>query len=124
MDNRTGIYQIWSAPIEISSVDVEQTPEIISEFRLEQNYPNPFNPSTKIKFTIPYVNASEAKQSELVTLKVYDVLGTEVVTLLNEKKSAGIYEVEFDARQLPSGIYFYQLRTESFTNTKKMVLLK
>ncbi len=74
--------------------------EQVSEFRLAQNYPNPFNPSTKIKFTIPYVIASEANQSELVTLKVYDVLGNEVVTLVNEEKSAGSYEVEFYAERI------------------------
>ena len=124
MDNRTGIYQIWTVPIELSSVSVDETPGQVSDFRLEQNYPNPFNPSTKIKFTIPSVIASEAKQSQLVSLKVYDVLGNEVATLLSEEKSAGSYEVEFNAAQLPSGIYFYQLLSRSFTDTKKMILLK
>ena len=124
MDNRTGIYQIWTVPIELSTVNVDEPIAQISEFRLEQNYPNPFNPSTKIKFNIPYVIASEAKQSELVTLKVYDVLGTEIVTLVNEEKSAGSYEVEFSSTQLPSGIYFYQLLAGSFTDTKKMILLR
>jgi hypothetical protein len=124
MDNRTGNYQIWTVPIEISSVDVEPTPKVISEFRLEQNYPNPFNPSTKIKYTIPSVIASESKQSQLVIMKVYDVLGNEVVTLVDDEKSSGTYEVEFNSIGLPSGIYFYQLRTESFADTKKMILIK
>ena len=124
MDNRTGVYQIWTVPIELSSVGVDETSGQVSDFRLEQNYPNPFNPSTKIKFTIPSVIASSTKQSALVTLEVYDVLGNEVVTLLSEEKSAGSYEVEFDATQLTSGIYFYQLRTESFADTKKMILLR
>nr|MCU0364412.1 T9SS type A sorting domain-containing protein [Ignavibacteriaceae bacterium] len=117
MDNRTGIYQIWTVPIEISSVDVEQTPEIISEFSLEQNYPNPFNPSTKIKFRIA--------NSEFVSLKVFDSLGNEVSVLLSEKKEPGTYEVEFSAEGgSASGIYFYQLRAGSFTDTKKMILLR
>jgi hypothetical protein len=93
-------------------------------FSLEQNYPNPFNPSTKIKFTIPSVIASETKQSQLVTLKVYDILGNEIATLVNEEKSAGSYEVEFNASNLPSGIYFYQLKAGQYSETKKMILLK
>jgi hypothetical protein len=90
--------------------------------RLEQNYPNPFNPSTKIRFTIP-VTLSEVEGS-LVTLKVYDVLGNEVVTLVNEEKPAGSYEVEFNALSLPSGVYFYTIHAGSFVETKKMVLIK
>ena len=93
-------------------------------FNLEQNYPNPFNPSTKIKFSIPFVIASETKQSQFVTLKVYDVLGSEVATLVNENKPAGLYEVEFNAINLPSGIYFYQLSSGSHNQVKQMVLLK
>jgi hypothetical protein len=124
MDNRTGNYQIWTVPIEISTVDVDPTPEIISEFRLEQNYPNPFNPSTKIKFSVPSVIASATKQSQLVNVKVYDVLGNEISTLVNEEKSAGTYEIEFLSTDLSSGIYFYKLRAGSYTNTKKMILLK
>ncbi|NWG28756.1 MAG: T9SS type A sorting domain-containing protein [Ignavibacteriaceae bacterium] len=116
MDNRTGIYQIWTSPIEISSVDVETTPEIISEFRLEQNYPNPFNPSTTLSFVIG--------QRSLVSLKLYDVLGNEVATLINEEKPAGSYEIEFNANDLSSGIYFYQLRAGLFVDTKKMILLR
>jgi bacillopeptidase F (M6 metalloprotease family) len=76
---------IYTIPTDIIS-DVEP----VYKFSLEQNYPNPFNPSTKIKYTIPYVIASGAKQSQLVTLKVYDVLGSEVATLVNEEKPAGI----------------------------------
>ena len=124
MDNRTGNYQIWTVPIEISTVDVDQTPEIISEFRLEQNYPNPFNPSTKIKFSVPSVIASAPKRSQLVTVKVYDVLGNEILTLVNEEKSAGSYEIEFHSTDLSSGIYFYQLRAGSYTDTKKMILIR
>ncbi|MCZ7614345.1 MAG: T9SS type A sorting domain-containing protein [Ignavibacteriaceae bacterium] len=99
-----------------------------AEFSLEQNYPNPFNPSTKIKFTIPSVIASEAKQSQLVTLKIYDILGNEVATLVNEEKPAGTYEVEFNTssikHQPSSGIYFYKLQVGSYTQIRKMTLLK
>ncbi len=111
----------------LTGIDDEEIP-IASEFKLEQNYPNPFNPSTKIKFTIPTVIASGAKQSQLVTLKVYDVLGNEIATLVNEEKTAGEYEVEFSPessiKQPASGIYFYQLKAGRYSETKKMVLLK
>ncbi len=83
---------------------------------LEQNYPNPFNPVTTIKYQIPELS--------FVILKVYDVLGREVVTLVNEEKQTGSYEVEFDATSLSSGIYFYRLQAGSFVETKKMVLIK
>jgi len=95
-----------------------------NKFTLEQNYPNPFNPSTKIKFAIQDVIASGAKQSQLVTLKVYDVLGNEVATLVNEEKFAGSYEIEFNASDLNSGIYFYSLSSGNYFNTKKMILLR
>jgi Secretion system C-terminal sorting domain len=102
------------------SVDDEKIPQILS-FNLEQNYPNPFNPSTKIKFTIPSVGTQHAVS---VQLKVYDVLGNKVATLVNEEKPAGEYEVEFNAQNLASGIYFYQLRAGEFIQTKKMILLQ
>jgi len=87
-----------------------------TEFALEQNYPNPFNPTTIIKYQIPELS--------FVTLKVYDVLGGEVATLVNEEKPVGNYKVEFDATGLPSGVYFYRLKAGSFIETKKMVLMK
>ncbi|MFO7524292.1 MAG: T9SS type A sorting domain-containing protein [Ignavibacteriaceae bacterium] len=92
-----------------------------TRFVLEQNYPNPFNPSTKIEYNIP--NAATG-QTLFVTLKVYDVIGNEVTILVDEYKTAGIYEVEFDASQLSSGIYFYKLSAGSFISTKKMILMK
>ncbi len=98
--------------------------DLPSGFNLSQNYPNPFNPSTKIKYTITSVIASETKQSQFVTLKVYDILSNEVATLVNEVKPVGEYEIEFNATSLPSGIYFYKLQAGSFVETKKMVLLK
>ncbi|MBK7631221.1 MAG: T9SS type A sorting domain-containing protein [Ignavibacteriales bacterium] len=94
-----------------------------NEFRLEQNYPNPFNPNTKIKYTIPNVSQSGVEGSR-VQLKVYDVLGNEVATLVNETKPAGTYEVEFNASNLSSGVYFYKLQSGSFVETRKMILLK
>ncbi|MFI5407389.1 MAG: T9SS type A sorting domain-containing protein, partial [Nitrososphaerales archaeon] len=102
-----------------NSVEAQVTaPE---EFILSQNYPNPFNPSTKIKFSIPRDISSERQE---VTLIVYDVLGDEIVTLVNEEKTPGEYEVELDGTQLPSGIYFYQIKVGSFIQTKKMILIK
>lgn len=89
---------------------------IPNEFFLEQNYPNPFNPSTKIRYEIP--------QTEYVSLKVYNSLGSEVAVLVNEEKSAGSHIVNFDAIGPSSGIYFYELRTANFSRTKKMILLK
>ena len=104
------------------------------EFQLSQNYPNPFNPSTKIKYSIPSVALRQAQSDIIVTLKVYDLLGREIATLVNEEKPAGEYEVNFDATNLTggisakggyaSGVYFYQLRAGDFTETKKMVLLR
>lgn len=93
-------------------------------FELSQNFPNPFNPSTRIKYTIPGVIASETKQSHLVSLKVYDVLGNEIAVLVDEFKQAGIYEIDFDASGLSSGVYYYQLRAGDFTEAKKMILLR
>ena len=86
------------------------------KFKLEQNYPNPFNPATNISFVIGH--------QSFVTLKIYDILGREVTTLINEEKPAGIYKITFNASNLASGIYFYQLKAGSYIQTKKMVLLK
>jgi len=90
--------------------------EVPSEFKLFQNYPNPFNPNTIIRFQI--------KESRMVSLKVYDILGKEIVTLVNEKLKAGDYEIPFSNNQIPSGAYFYKLTSGDFTETKRMVLLK
>ncbi|MDY0082339.1 MAG: T9SS type A sorting domain-containing protein [Ignavibacteriaceae bacterium] len=100
-----------------------------TKFYLEQNYPNPFNPSTKIKYSIPSVTLRQAQSDNWVTLKVYDVLGNEVATLVNEYKPAGTYEVNFNSnsdegQNLSSGIYFYQLKAGDFVQSKKMMYLK
>lgn len=100
--NPTGVNEIW-----------DTTPD---EFSLSQNYPNPFNPNTKIKFTI--------KEKGLVNSKVYDILGREISTLVNDVKSQGLYDVDFNAAGLSSGIYFYSLQSGSNVESKKMILIK
>ena len=113
------------ANILIVNVDNEEDNNSIpTSFSLLQNYPNPFNPTTKIKFTIPAVIASGTKQSQFVSLKVYDILGNEVATLVSEEKPAGAYEVIFDGTKLSSGVYIYKLEAGLFTDAKKMILLK
>ena len=102
-------------------VSVETSEVIVNRYILYQNYPNPFNPSTKIKFTVPSVETGHAPSLQLI---IYDVLGKEIVTLVNEEKPAGSYEVEFNGNNLSSGVYFYQLRAGSFIQTKKMILMK
>ena len=87
-----------------------------TKFSLKQNYPNPFNPNTKIKY--------EIAKSGFVSLKIYDVLGREIKTLVNENKNVGTYEIDFDANNLNSGIYFYKLTTNNFSEMKKMILVK
>jgi photosystem II stability/assembly factor-like uncharacterized protein len=102
---------------------IKDESNLVESYQLFQNYPNPFNPSTKIKYTIPSV-ISTGERNLFVTLKVYDVLGNEVATLVNEEKPAGAYEVVFNAENLPSGIYFYRLVSGKYTETKKMILLR
>ena len=87
-----------------------------TEYELYQNYPNPFNPSTTIKYQVP--------EFSFVTLRVYDVLGSEIETLANGEKSIGNYEVEFNATSLPSGVYLYRLQAGSYVESRKMILLR
>jgi len=96
--------------------DIEETSGPVAEFYLEQNYPNPFNPFTKIKYSVP--------QSSNVVIKVFDVLGNEIETLVNEEKPAGNYEITWNAANLPSAVYFYRIQAGSFFETKKMILIK
>ena len=114
-------YDIWANVYNISDlvtgVNDNESKEPTS-FKLSQNYPNPFNPTTRIKYSIP-VGVQRAVQ-----LKVYDILGREVATLVNETKSAGNYEATFNASSLASGVYFYRLRAGKFVQTKKMILLR
>ena len=121
------LYEI-TLPIEIPT-DVSADNNSPVAFRLYQNYPNPFNPTTKIKYTIapqnlPKGGAVGTSFMKFVKLKVYDILGNEVATLVNELKPAGNYEVEFNASKLSSGVYFYRLQAGDFMSTKKLMLLK
>jgi photosystem II stability/assembly factor-like uncharacterized protein len=100
----------------VSFVEEEEINEIPSIYFLSNNFPNPFNPSTKINYSIP--------QSSNAEIKVFDILGNEIETLVNEVKPAGTYELTWYAGNLPSGVYFYQLKAGEFIETKKMLLLK
>jgi len=127
---------ILHPPIGIKPISTE----VPDKFTLYQNYPNPFNPVTKIKFAVPLSPLYErGDKGGFVTLKVYDVLGREVSTLVNEQLSPGTYKVEWDARAYPSGVYFYKLVAshpstssrladgqagQSFIQTRKMILIK
>jgi hypothetical protein len=105
------LWQYWDWPM-----PVEETSPNTLDYTLMQNYPNPFNPSTTIKYSIP--------QSSNVVLKVFDILGNEISTLVKEEKTTGTYEITWYAEQLSSGIYFYRLKADDFVETKKMILLR
>jgi len=128
VDNNKGIYVVWmdkrngndkydiffSRNDNLTAVNNENHRS--DKFSLSQNYPNPFNPSTNIKYQIP--------KSGHVTLKIYDILGKEVISLINKEQPAGSYEITFNASNLTSGIYFYRLTTNNFTEIKRMALIK
>ena len=125
-DTNTIQIQMWwgymaldylAVPTSINPTSVKNISTIIpTDFSLQQNYPNPFNPTTTIRYSLP--------QSENVKLFVYDVLGRQVAALVNIKQDAGVYETPFDGSLLPSGVYFYRLDIGTFTQTKKMIMLK
>lgn len=122
MDDNTGVYQIWTAPVDLSTIGIRQLETSVPDgFLLKQNYPNPFNPSTVIRYSIL---ADVRGQASNVKLMVFNNLGEEVATLVNEKQNAGTYEVDFNAAGLPSGIYYYKLQSGKFTETRKMSLIK
>ncbi len=107
----------WRFNVNVSPIGITHTGnEVPKKFALMQNYPNPFNPTTIINYELPITN--------YVSLRVYDVLGKEVVTLVNEKQNAGRYEVDWDATNYPSGVYFYKIAAGDFVETKKMILIK
>jgi hypothetical protein len=107
------VYKVFGQSV----VGVPQSSEIIpTQYELYQNYPNPFNPKTNIRYAIP--------KNSFVKLIVFDALGRKVETLINEKQNAGIYETAFDASPYPSGVYFYRLDTDGFSDVKKMILVK
>ena len=104
-------------PLDLLGItSVKNVSQILKDPFLYQNYPNPFNPTTIIKYDVP--------KSSLVTIKVYDILGRIVKTLVNEEKIPGSYEVTFNAQNLSSGIYFYTIKAGDFVQAKKMILLK
>jgi len=128
-DSVAGEYKMWYtgqimdgdgkiglATVPTLTVDVEDVNLSPADFNLSQNYPNPFNPSTTLKYQI--------RELSFVTLKVYDILGNEIKSLVNGEKTAGIYELEFNAANLSSGVYFYQLKAGDYLETKKMLLIK
>lgn len=106
----------------ITDVEDSEVIEIPTQFYLSQNYPNPFNPTTKIRYTIPSIGNVETHNN--VSLKIYNIMGQEIATLVDEIKSPGEYEVEFNGKGLSSGMYFYELRAGNFVEVKKMILLK
>ena len=108
--------------IDLTTTDVITDKHIPNKFELEQNYPNPFNPTTTIKYSIPNVASDFSLRN--VTLKIYDILGNEILTLVNEQKPSGQFEVKFNAINLASGVYYYQLIVGDFLQTKKMILMK
>lgn len=119
-DGNSEIYYKRNPTGNIVSIN-NASPEIQEVFSLSQNYPNPFNPITKIKFYIP---SNTEQQLTMIKIIIYDVLGNIVKTLVNEHLKPNIYEVEWDATNNSSGIYYYQLTTFDFTDTKKMILIK
>jgi hypothetical protein len=108
---------IWRRPLSEMITGVEDKTNVLPKnFSLSQNYPNPFNPTTTIHYSVP--------KTSFVTIKVYDMLGKEIATLVNQEKSAGNYTVQFNGSNLSSGIYFYRMRSGNFVETKKLLLLK
>jgi hypothetical protein len=107
-----------------SLVGISGNSAISKSYSLSQNYPNPFNPVTKIKFDIPSSLNKRGDKAGFITLKIYDVLGREITTLVNEQLNPGPYEVEWDAGNSPSGVYFYKLLAGDYSLTKKMILMK
>ena len=122
IDNNTGWIAGYDGTIlrttngGVTFIEDEKNEEIPTDYNLTNNFPNPFNPSTKIKYSIP--------QSSQVIIKVFDILGNEIETLVSEQKNTGTYEITWHSENLPSGVYFYRLKAGNFVETKKMVLLK
>jgi hypothetical protein len=105
---------IWESAVVTSIKKIAA--ELPATFELQQNYPNPFNPTTTIKFSLP--------RSDHVTLKVFDVMGREIATLVDDELTAGRYDAHWNASGVESGVYFYQLRADEFVETKRLVLVK
>ena len=114
---------LYKMPLPGTPVAIENDEELPVQFVLKQNYPNPFNPSTSIRYHVPVMDANFTSTTH-VTLKVFDMLGREVATLVDEYQPAGTYEVRFDGSNLSSGAYFYKLTSGDFTSVKKLLLMK
>jgi len=105
----------------LTGINEENIPK---EFSLSQNYTNPFNPSTTIKYQIPSLGNENIRSMQAVVLKAFDILGNEIATLVNQEQPAGYYQIEWNAGNLSSGIYFYRLQSGSFVQTRKLMLIK
>jgi hypothetical protein len=112
------VYELVLPPIGIKNI----SSEVPSNFKLYQNYPNPFNPTTNIKFDITRTEVRSRKSE--VSLKIFDILGKEIQTLVNEQLQPGTYEITFDGSNLSSGIYYYKLISGDFIDSKKMMMIK
>ncbi len=112
----TSANTVWKAPIDVLTPVEEIKINLPAEFNLSQNFPNPFNPTTTIQYSV--------EKLQQVTLKVYDILGNEISTLVNSEQPAGVYTIKFNGTTLSSGIYFYKLQTENYSETRKMLLMK
>jgi hypothetical protein len=125
-DNRDGNYEIYYKRNPTGNVGIQNiNSEIPKEYKLMQNYPNPFNPSTVISFSVPDgFPIGAVGNDKNVVLKVYDILGKEIATLVNEPLQPGTYEATFDGSNLMSGVYFYRLQSGEFTDTKRMLMIK
>ncbi|MGB5849577.1 MAG: T9SS type A sorting domain-containing protein, partial [Ignavibacteriaceae bacterium] len=111
-----GTWRYYTVEFPTTVSGVEDEFGVVSDFQLEQNYPNPFNPSTTIKYSVP--------EKGNVTIRVFDMLGAEVATLVNVTQEVGSYEINFDASKLSSGMYIYKLNAGTVSLSKKMMLLK
>ena len=121
----SGDVLFWYDTLSFLTTDVEdEQGDLPTVFALEQNYPNPFNPATTINYSIPAVETGHAPSLQHVNLVIYDLLGREVATLVNEQQRPGSYTVNFDASGFSSGVYFYKLTAGQFTESKKMILLR
>jgi spore coat protein H len=126
-------YLSWDSSEEMGGTPGKQNSNLLTsadyedptlKIKLYQNYPNPFNPTTTISYTVPIVQNSNYSSSKNVQLKVYDILGRKVKTLVNKKQNSGNYETIFEANSFPSGIFYYQLSIDNYSETKKMILLR
>ncbi len=116
----SGSGRVWYADLILTGIKGTNN-QIPVDYQLYQNYPNPFNPTTKIRFNVPSVVVQNIQPVKLI---IYDILGREIVNLVNEKLKPGTYEVDFDGSRYSSGVYYYQLKTGSFIDIKKMILVK